>query len=93
MVADPVSLVAQYEEKAHVLLLSKLFAAYNVLAMFLLVPFLGIYGAAIAAGTAQTMKNLLSGGTCASARFGPTPALLCCGAWGYGEWSLACATD
>ena len=58
VIADPVSLVAQYEEKAHVLLLSKLFAAYNVLAMFLLVPLLGIYGAAIAAGTAQTAKNL-----------------------------------
>ena len=54
----PVSLVAQYEEKAHVLLLSKLFAAYNILAMFLLVPILGIYGAAIAGGTAQSMKNL-----------------------------------
>jgi O-antigen/teichoic acid export membrane protein len=54
---DPASLVAQYEEKAHVLLLSKLFAAYNILAMFLLVPFLGIYGAALAAGTAQTFKN------------------------------------
>jgi O-antigen/teichoic acid export membrane protein len=58
VIADPVSLVAQYEEKAHVLLLSKLFAAYNILAMFLLVPFLGIYGAAIAGGTAQAMKNL-----------------------------------
>jgi len=58
VVADPVSLVAQYEEKAHILLLSKLFAAYNILAMFLLVPFLGIYGAALAGGTAQTMKNL-----------------------------------
>ena len=58
VVADPVSLVAQYEEKAHVLLMSKLFAGYNVLAMFLLVPWLGIYGAAIAAGTAQTAKNL-----------------------------------
>jgi O-antigen/teichoic acid export membrane protein len=57
VIADPVSLVAQYEEKAHVLLLSKLFAAYNVLAMFLLVPILGIYGAAIAGGTAQAMKN------------------------------------
>jgi peptidoglycan biosynthesis protein MviN/MurJ (putative lipid II flippase) len=34
------------------------FAAYNILAMFLLVPFLGIYGAAIAGGTAQGMKNL-----------------------------------
>ena len=58
VIADPVSLVAQYEEKAHVLLLSKLFAAYNILAMFLLVPFLGIYGAAIAGGTAQLFKNV-----------------------------------
>src|SRR5581483_6911434 len=40
VIADPVSLVAQYEEKAHILLLSKLFAAYNVLAMFMLVPLL-----------------------------------------------------
>jgi peptidoglycan biosynthesis protein MviN/MurJ (putative lipid II flippase) len=37
--------------------MSKLFAAYNILAMLLLVPFLGIYGAAIAGGTAQGMKN------------------------------------
>src|SRR3569833_1697373 len=58
VIADPVTLVAQYEEKAHVLLMSKLFAAYNVVAMFLLVPWLGIYGAAIAAGTAQTAKNI-----------------------------------
>jgi O-antigen/teichoic acid export membrane protein len=57
VVSDPVSLVAQYEEKAHILLLSKVFAAYNVLAMFVLVPLLGIYGAALAAGTAQTMKS------------------------------------
>jgi O-antigen/teichoic acid export membrane protein len=58
VIADPVSLVAQYEEKAHILLLSKVFAAYNILAMFVLVPFFGIYGAAMAGGTAQTMKNL-----------------------------------
>jgi O-antigen/teichoic acid export membrane protein len=58
VIADPVSLVAQYDEKAHILLLSKLFAAYNILAMFLLVPLLGIYGAALAGGTAQAMKNL-----------------------------------
>lgn len=58
VVADPVSLVAQYEEKAHILLLSKLFAGYNILAMFLLVPWFGIFGAALAGGTAQVMKNL-----------------------------------
>ena len=57
VIADPVSLVAQYEEKAHILLMSKLFAAYNIAAMFLLVPWLGIYGAALAGGTAQAMKN------------------------------------
>jgi polysaccharide transporter, PST family len=57
VISDPVSLVAQYEEKAHILLLSKVFAGYNVLAMFVLVPLMGIYGAALAAGTAQTMKS------------------------------------
>jgi len=57
VVDNPASLVAQYEEKAHILLLSKVFAAYNLLAMFLLVPFLGIYGAALAGGSAQAMKN------------------------------------
>jgi O-antigen/teichoic acid export membrane protein len=57
VVADPASLVAQYEEKAHILLLSKVFAAYNILTMFLLVPYLGIYGAALAGGSAQTLKN------------------------------------
>jgi O-antigen/teichoic acid export membrane protein len=57
-IADPVSLVAQYEEKAHILLWSKLFAAFNIVAMFVLVPFFGIYGAAVAAGSAQALKNL-----------------------------------
>jgi O-antigen/teichoic acid export membrane protein len=55
--ADPVTLVAQYEEKAHIMLLSKVFAGYNILAMVLLVPYLGIYGAALAGGTAQALKN------------------------------------
>jgi O-antigen/teichoic acid export membrane protein len=57
VIDNPASVVAQYEEKAHILLLSKIFAAYNILAMFLLVPFLGIYGAALAGGSAQTLKN------------------------------------
>src|SRR5262249_55396224 len=57
VVDNPASVVAQYEEKAHILLLSKIFAAYNILAMVLLVPFLGIYGAALAGGSAQTLKN------------------------------------
>ena len=57
VVDSPAAVVAQYEEKVHVLLLSKIFAGYNILAMFLLVPLLGIYGAALAGGSAQTLKN------------------------------------
>jgi O-antigen/teichoic acid export membrane protein len=56
--ATPVTLVAQYDEKAHIQLLSKMFAGYNVLAMLLLIPYLGLYGAAIASGSAQALKNL-----------------------------------
>jgi O-antigen/teichoic acid export membrane protein len=56
--ATPVSLVAQYEEKAQIQLLSKVFAGYNVVAMLLLIPYLGLYGAAIASGSAQAFKNL-----------------------------------
>jgi len=55
--ATPASLVAQYEEKAHIQLLSKVFAAYNVAALFVLVPALGLYGAALAIGTSQLLKN------------------------------------
>lgn len=57
-VADPATLVAQYEEKAGVILTSKLFAIYNIAAMAMLVPLLGVYGAVIASGTAQLMKNI-----------------------------------
>jgi O-antigen/teichoic acid export membrane protein len=56
--SEPVYLVAQYCEKAGIVLLSKIFLIYNVLAMAVLVPLLGVYGAAIAAGSAQVMKNL-----------------------------------
>jgi O-antigen/teichoic acid export membrane protein len=56
--ATPVSLVAQYEEKAKIQLQSKIFAGYNVVAMLLLIPYWGLYGAAIASGSAQALKNL-----------------------------------
>ncbi len=55
--STPVALVAQYEEKAHIQLLSKVFAAYNVLALFVLVPYMGLYGAALAIGSSQVFKN------------------------------------
>jgi O-antigen/teichoic acid export membrane protein len=56
--SEPVYLIAQYQERAGIMLLSKLFAVFNVLGMFVLVPLLGVYGAALAAGTSQVMKNL-----------------------------------
>jgi O-antigen/teichoic acid export membrane protein len=54
----PVTLVAQYEEKAGVILSSKIFAFYNVIALLLLLPRFGLYGAAVATGTAQIMKTV-----------------------------------
>ena len=53
----PVTLVAQYEEKAGIILVSKIFGVYSVIAMLLLLPILGVYGAAIATGSALAMKN------------------------------------
>jgi O-antigen/teichoic acid export membrane protein len=58
VIATPVTLVAQYEEKAAIILLSKLFVIYNVAALLILLPVAGLYGAAIATGTAQVMKSL-----------------------------------
>jgi O-antigen/teichoic acid export membrane protein len=55
--ANPVSLVAQYEEKTEIQLLSKVFAGFNVLAMLVLIPHWGLYGAALASGTSQAFKN------------------------------------
>ncbi len=57
LVGTPVTLVAQYEEKAGVLLTSKVFGIYNVIALLALLPVAGVYGAAIASGTAQALKN------------------------------------
>jgi len=58
IIATPVTLVAQYAEKISIILLSKVFVIYNVIAILVLVPIVGVFGAAIAHGTAQLMKNL-----------------------------------
>jgi peptidoglycan biosynthesis protein MviN/MurJ (putative lipid II flippase) len=50
--------VAEYEERPGVILLSKVFAIYNVVALLALLPLAGLYGAAFASGSAQTLKNL-----------------------------------
>lgn len=56
-IAVPVTLVAQYEEKAGVILFSKLFGLANIAGMFALIPLFGVTGAVVASGTAQAMKN------------------------------------
>jgi O-antigen/teichoic acid export membrane protein len=56
-VSVPATLVAQYEEKADIVLYSKVFALFNILALFVLVPWLGLYGALLASGSSQTLKN------------------------------------
>jgi O-antigen/teichoic acid export membrane protein len=55
---EPVGWVVQYRERAGILLLSKIFAIYNLIAILALVPIAGVYGAAIATGSAQAMKAL-----------------------------------
>jgi len=57
VIANPVSLVAEYEERPGILLLSKVFAIYNVVALLALLPLAGLYGAAFASGSAQALKN------------------------------------
>ncbi len=58
VMSEPATLVAQYAEKAATVLLSKLFLVYNVIALLALVPAFGLYGAAVATGSASMMKNL-----------------------------------
>jgi O-antigen/teichoic acid export membrane protein len=58
VIANPVSLVAEYEERPGIILLSKVFAIYNLVALLTLLPLAGLYGAAFASGSAQTLKNL-----------------------------------
>jgi O-antigen/teichoic acid export membrane protein len=56
--SKPATLVAQYQEKSWAILMSKIFVAYNVVALIVLLPIAGIYGAVIATGSAQFFKNL-----------------------------------
>jgi len=53
----PVNLVAQLEEKADVILYSKIFAVYNLIADIILIRYFGIWGAVVATGTAVFGKN------------------------------------
>lgn len=58
VIAEPSTMIAQHSERSVVILLSKFFAIYNVIALLALLPVAGIYGAAVATGSAAFFKNL-----------------------------------
>jgi O-antigen/teichoic acid export membrane protein len=53
----PVGLIAQLKEKADIILYSKIFAVYNLIADIVLINYFGLLGAAFATGTAVLGKN------------------------------------
>ena len=53
----PISLVAQYHERTGLMLASELFGLYQVGAMLVLVPSLGLYGAALSTGSFHALRN------------------------------------
>jgi len=55
---EPVGLVLQSLEKVHVLLVSKIFVVYNLLAAFIVIKKWGIIGVAYATCTAVLFKNI-----------------------------------
>ena len=57
-IAEPVTLVAQQQERAKLIFLSKAFGLYNAAAILILTPLMGLLGVACATGSAQLMKNL-----------------------------------
>ncbi len=54
----PVGLVAQLRERAEVILYSKIFALYNLLADLVFIHYWGIWGAVLATGSAVLFRNL-----------------------------------
>jgi O-antigen/teichoic acid export membrane protein len=58
VISTPITMTALYGERASLILRSQLFAIYQVVAMFTLVPLFGLYGAAIATGTLHLFRNL-----------------------------------
>jgi len=53
----PVGLVAQLRERADIVLYSKIFAVYNLVADIILINFFGVWGAVVATGTATVGKT------------------------------------
>lgn len=57
-VSESATIVAQYHERAGIILLSKVFAFSNILGLLVMVPLAGIQGAAISTGTSIALKNV-----------------------------------
>jgi len=55
--SETATLIAQYQEKAGIVLLSKIFAVLNIGGLLLLIPMLGILGAVLSTGTSVLLKN------------------------------------
>jgi len=55
--AIPVTSVAQYHERASLILFSQLFGIYQIACMLLLVPRWGLLGAAVSTGTYHLLRN------------------------------------
>ena len=53
----PFGTIAQFREKADIILYSKIFAVYNLIADVILIKMFGIWGAVFATGTATLAKN------------------------------------
>jgi O-antigen/teichoic acid export membrane protein len=58
VISTPITMTALYAERASLILKSQLFGLYQIVAMFTLIPILGLYGAAIATGTLHLFRNL-----------------------------------
>jgi O-antigen/teichoic acid export membrane protein len=58
VISTPITMTALYGERASLILKSQLFALYQIVAMLVLVPLMGLYGAAIATGTLHLFRNL-----------------------------------
>jgi O-antigen/teichoic acid export membrane protein len=58
VLSTPITLVAQLEERASLMLLSQSFALYLIAAMAVLIPILGVYGAALSAGSFHFLRNM-----------------------------------
>ena len=54
----PLGLMAQLKERADIMLYSKVFAVYNLIADIFLIKYFGIWGAVFATGTAVLGKNM-----------------------------------